>query len=204
MNTNRRRFLRAASALLLFPAITSSRGSDAMSHPAKPKIVPAGAGQHFWALGVHVTVRVTSEDTNGAYSVFEDVVPPGGGPPLHSHSKEDETMLVLDGELEVTLAEQTVTVRPGTFVHMPRGVPHRFKNTTNASARMLLSYTPGGFEQWFTEIGTPATADATGPAPEVTREGIQRAVAAAERYGVHFAKPQKPANPGNTADREQP
>jgi hypothetical protein len=53
---------------------------------------------------------------------------------------------------------------------------------------MLLTYTPGGFEQWFFEIGTPATQDTSTPPAHPTPEQLQGAVAAAERYGVTFAK----------------
>lgn len=154
----------------------------------KAKIVPPGEGQTIWAMGIHVTVRVTAEDTGGAYSVFEDVVPPGGGPPLHVHTREDETMFVLEGELEAVLGDQTATVKPGTFIHMARGTPHRFKNLTDKPTRMLLSYTPGGFEKWFLEIGTPATADSSTPPAPPTPADLQRAVVAAERFGVTFIK----------------
>jgi quercetin dioxygenase-like cupin family protein len=193
MDTTRRKFIHTASGLLLAPAVVQAADSQ-VTGLTKPKIVPAGEGRAVWAMGIHVTVRVTGEDTNGAYSVFEDVVPPGGGPPPHTHTREDETMFVLEGELEATLGDQTAIVRPGTFVHMARGTPHFFKNKSGKPARMLLTYTPGGFEQWFFETGTPATQDTSTPPAHPTPEQLQRAVAAAERYGVTFAaKGQAPA-----------
>ena len=49
-----------------------------------PKIVPAGAGRTVTVLGGDViTIKVTAEETGGAFSVFETITPPGGGPPPH-------------------------------------------------------------------------------------------------------------------------
>ena len=184
--SNRRHFIGAASGLLVLPTLPAIAAAEKAPVTTRPKIVPPGEGRAVWAMGIHVRVLVTSDDTNGAYSAFEDIVPPGGGPPLHVHSLEDETMFVLEGELEAVLGDQTATVKAGTFIHMARGTPHRFKNLTDRPARMLLSYTPGGFEKWFFEIGTPATADSSKPPAHPTPAELQRAVTAAERFGVSF------------------
>lgn len=190
MKTNRRAFIQSASGLLVTSSLVSTARAEQVSTTLKAKIVTANQGNRIWAMGIYVIVRVTSQDTNGAYSVFEDIVPPGGGPPLHTHTKEDETMFVLEGELEVTLSEQTTTVHAGTFIHMPRGVAHRFKNVSDRDARMLLSYTPGGFEQWFLDVGTPAKEYTIDSRPKLEPNDIKRAVVAAERYGVTFTRPE--------------
>jgi mannose-6-phosphate isomerase-like protein (cupin superfamily) len=43
----------------------------------------------------------------------------------HAHADEDEMFLVIDGELQLELRERTVTLRPGEFFIVPRGVEHR-------------------------------------------------------------------------------
>jgi quercetin dioxygenase-like cupin family protein len=182
----RRHFLLAGAGALGLAPISASAAESAA--PMAPKIIPPGEGKAVWAMGVHVTLKVISEETGGAYAAFEDIVPPNAGPPPHTHTKEDETMLVLEGELEVTLGEKTQTVKAGTFIHMPRGVPHNFKNRSDKPARMFLTYTPGGFEKWFLEVGTPA-ADANSPAPKPTPDDLKKAVAAAQTYGVRFGLP---------------
>ena len=43
----------------------------------------------------------------------------------HAHEHEDEMFLVMHGELQLEFRERTVTVRPGEFCIVPRGVEHR-------------------------------------------------------------------------------
>jgi len=153
-----------------------------------PLVVGAEQGTQVWAMGVLVTVKVKAADTGGAYSVFEDFIPPGAGPVPHTHTKEDETIFVLEGKLRAWLGGKQYDVKVGDFVHMPRGVQHYFKNVSDEPTRMLLTYTPGGFEQWFLDIGKPVTPGSK-VSPEITPDDIKKAVAQAQKYGVQFTKP---------------
>jgi quercetin dioxygenase-like cupin family protein len=148
----------------------------------KPGMVPKNAGTPLWVLGMLVTLKADSRMTGGAYAVFENVVPPGRGVPLHVHTREDETLYLLDGELEVVLGEKTEFAATGDFVNMPRGIPHRFRNVGSRAANLLLSFTPGGLEQMFVDVGTPVAASPD-KAPEVTPEDIRKARKLAEKYG---------------------
>lgn len=168
------------------PQIALAQGAEERK-TGEPKVVGDGDGTKVWAMGVLVTVKVKSEDTGGAYSVFEDMIPPGAGPVPHTHTKEDETIFVIEGKLRAWLGGKQYDVATGDFVHMPRGVQHYFKNVSDKPTRLLLSYTPGGFEQWFLDIGTPVTDKDQLP-PQITPEAIKRAVVAAEKYGVKFEK----------------
>src|SRR3954470_4275578 len=82
---------------------------------------------------------------------MEALVPPGGGPPPHIHTREDETYYILSGQIEVVLGEETLVAGPNDFVKVPRGTVHRFTNTGTETARMLLTFTPAGIEHWFEE-----------------------------------------------------
>lgn len=187
----RRQFVTTAVGGVACASLVSSLDSTAAEDvPAgsAPKVVARKAGTQVWAMGVLVTVKVRGEDTGGSYSAFEDFIPPGAGPVPHTHTKEDETIFVLEGKLRAWLGGTQYDVAAGDFVHMPRGVEHYFKNVTDTPTRLLLTYTPGGFEQWFLDVGKPATADAT-TAPPITSNDIAQAVAAAQKYGVQFRKP---------------
>ena len=126
----RRAFLQTSLGVVAgAAAMTSGRHAKAETKPAltSPKVVSDDEGTKVWAMGVLVTVKVKAEDTGGAYSVFEDLIPPGAGPVPHTHTKEDETIFVIEGELRAWLGGKQYDVKAGDFVHMPRGVEHYFK-----------------------------------------------------------------------------
>ena len=155
-----------------------------------PVNVQPGGGRSVWLVGDLIEVRLTSEDTGGAYSIVEETTPPGGGPPPHSHRDEDEALYVLEGELEFLLGEETVPAGAGTCVHAPRGVLHTWRNVGASPSRVLAVVTPGGLERFFLEAGEPA-ADASSPPPGPP--DIEKVMAAAARYGVDIPPP-----PGQT------
>src|SRR5256885_13579158 len=97
----------------------------------------------------------TGEDTNGKYAMWEAIVPPGGGPPPHVHSREEEGFYVLEGEIAFTVNGERVVAAAGTFANMPVGTPHSFKNESGQPARMLISRAPAGLEQVFFEFCVP-------------------------------------------------
>jgi quercetin dioxygenase-like cupin family protein len=100
-------------------------------------------------LGDTVRVFATGADTGGQYALVEVSTAPGGGPPLHLHTREDEAFYVLEGEVTITVGGVAHVLRPGCFAFGPRGVPHRFQNTGARPSRMLVFITPAGFEAFF-------------------------------------------------------
>jgi mannose-6-phosphate isomerase-like protein (cupin superfamily) len=82
-----------------------------------------GEGESVWLVGDLIEVRLSAEDTGGAYSMIEETTPPGGGPPPHLHANEDEAFCVLEGEVEFLLGEGTIPAGAGTCVHAPKGHP---------------------------------------------------------------------------------
>ena len=133
-------------------------------------------------LGEQVTCRAASEDTDGTFSMFEVVSPPGGGPPLHLHEREDESFYVLDGELLVQSGDRRFTAAPGAFVRFPRGTVHAYRNATDRPVRLLVVVTPGGYEGFFEAMSqVPIPAD--GP-PD-----FGQVIAVAQRFGVRVTGP---------------
>ncbi len=109
---------------------------------------------------------------------MEALVPAGGGPPPHIHTREDETYYVLAGEIEVLLGEETVVAGPNDFVNIPRGTVHCFRNTGTETARMVLTFTPAGIEGWFEECLERAPNEVQ-EAPDNVDEVVARYIAAA-------------------------
>src|SRR5450755_2948194 len=148
----------------------------------------AGEGRTIAVVGDVYRFLATGEDTNGKYALWEAVVPPGGGPPPHVHSREEEGFYILEGEITVQIGEERIVATTGMFANMPVGTPHSFKNETDRLARMLISVAPAGLEQMFFEVGQPVPAGATtGPPP--TKEEIEKMLAVAPRYGIEIGLP---------------
>jgi quercetin dioxygenase-like cupin family protein len=150
----------------------------------RPYEVRAGDGERIWIVGDTLTFKATAETTGGSLTVLEVDAMPGAGPPPHVHTREDETFYVLDGTFEILLGDETVRAEPGDFAFVPRGTVHRFANTGDTPARMLITFSPSGMEGFFRAAGTPADGD--GPAPPLDESEIARTDDVAERYGMRI------------------
>jgi len=117
----------------------------------------------FWYAGNFVQVPVDSADTDGRFAVVETVARPGSEPPLHVHHREDETFIVIEGEVQVTCGGKDYRLGAGDVKFAPRGIPHTFRILT-PEARMVNVITPGGFENFFRTLGWPAGVGAMPPA----------------------------------------
>ena len=131
--------------------------------PRPPVVLPPERQQSLGTWGVTVKVLLTAADTGGRYGVIEYVAPPTGlGPPLHLHREMEESFHMQEGTIHFRLGDQTVAAGPGTFVHVPAGVPHAFWNEGPGPARYFGTFAPGGFENYFAELCELAEAH---PAP---------------------------------------
>jgi mannose-6-phosphate isomerase-like protein (cupin superfamily) len=148
-----------------------------------------GDGRSLRVLGEVVTYKITSERTGGAYSLFEVVSEPSGGPPPHVQHREDETFYVLEGEYEFLDDGHTMRVGKGSLVYVPKGNLHTYKNVGTTPGKMLVSQTPGGLhERFFEEIGQEAQDNLKPIAHEVL-PNAERSVAIAAMYGIEIPPP---------------
>lgn len=148
-----------------------------------------GEGRTIAVVGDVYRFLATGEDTNGKYALWEAFVPPGGGPPPHVHSREEEGFYVLKGEITFLVGDQRIVATAGMFAHMPVGTPHAFKNESGKSARMLISVAPAGLEKMFFEVGQPVAQGAT-TAPPPTKEEVEKLLAVAPRFGIEIMLPE--------------
>jgi len=149
-----------------------------MSNPNDNKramVVQPGEGEAVWFLHGRMTVKATAEGTNGAFGLTEVVIPPGFSPPMHVHHREEESFYVLEGELTVRCGDDTFPAKAGTFVTMPRDVPHGFIVASDTPVRMLNLMTPGGGEGFFVDAGRPALTDGMPPAGPLEIERLKQA-----------------------------
>ena len=120
---------------------------------------PSGSGATYWGPGDLYRFLVTGEETGGAYFAMEAVVPPGGGPPPHIHTREDETVYVLEGEFRWKLGDELSSTGPGSFVFIPRGVPHTWQVVGETNGRMLVTFFPAGMEGFFDRLSSMTEFD---------------------------------------------
>ena len=127
-----------------------------MQEEKKPQLegiaLPPEGGKAIHVLGNPWMIKARAEDTGGSIAVMEGTFRPGSGAPAHVHRQHEETFYVLEGEFAFQLGTQTVKATAGTFVFVPRDVPHAFENVGNQPGRIVGIMTPGGYEKFFEEL----------------------------------------------------
>lgn len=128
----------------------------------KPIVLGPGEGTTIEGpAGGPLTFKVRGAESHGSLTALENVIAPGDGPPLHTHANEDEAWYVLEGELQFRLGETTAAAPSGSFVFVPRGEPHCFRNPGRRPARILVLFTPSGMERFFTGFADLQEIDPT-------------------------------------------
>ena len=148
----------------------------------------AGEGRTIAVVGDVYRFLATGDETDGKFAMFEAFVPPGGGPPPHVHSREEEAFYILEGTVTFRVGDAVIRAEAGTHVTLPVGVPHGFANETHARARMLITMAPAGLEEMFFEVSRPVPEETTTTEPP-TPEEIGMLLAAAPRYGITILGP---------------
>src|SRR5918992_1515036 len=150
-----------------------------MAHHRRMNTITAHRGPELFA-GSRFTWHLTAEQNGGQSSLADVLVRPGGEPPLHVHAHEDETYLVLEGELTFQRGLERIAAGPGTAVHLE-------------IARVILLVTPGGLEQAFAKLAVPTDLELppvpTGPPSREEAEALSEAFA---DLGVTFVGPPLP------------
>jgi mannose-6-phosphate isomerase-like protein (cupin superfamily) len=134
-------------------------------------VLTPGGGKVIQVLGNPWTIKVGVEQTDGLISVMEGSFRPRTGAPAHIHHQHEETFYVLEGEFLFQMGDQSVKATAGTFVFVPRDVPHAFENVGNQAGKILGIMTPGGYEKFFEEL---AQLPPGPPDPEKFQEIFQK------------------------------
>jgi quercetin dioxygenase-like cupin family protein len=97
--------------------------------------------------GSSIELKVESSQSGGDYGVVLWTVRAGEEPPLHTHSREDELVYVVQGQLVARVGDTRVEVGPGAYAALPRGAPHTIE-VVGDQATLLVSFVPGGLERF--------------------------------------------------------
>ena len=120
-------------------------------------VVAISEGERFCAGEDEARIIVSGKDTDGRYSLLEWTVAACGKPyeadnrdySPHLHKKYEETFHIQEGSLEFLIQDNVVTLSAGDFVRVPPGVKHGYQNVSGKAVKMLVTFTPGGFEELF-------------------------------------------------------
>jgi mannose-6-phosphate isomerase-like protein (cupin superfamily) len=146
-------------------------------------VSPDGGPSVRWGPAGTMRIVAGAGSTDGTFSLCEVTEPPDSAAPLHVHHGEAEAFYILEGTIELTCGEQSVTATAGDFAYAPRDVPHKYVVIGPRPARVLLMFSPPGFESFFAEAGAPLDQPAEGP-PDPTH--LQRL---AEKYECEILEP---------------
>lgn len=150
-------------------------------------LVESGRGRALWHLGALLNFKALGEETGGRFWALEGLADRRMAVPLHVHTHEDEVWYVLEGEIRFLVGEEDRVGGPGTFVYIPRGVPHTFQ-VVSETARWFGLGTPAGLDQWFFDTGAPAGA-LTLPPPADSPPDVAMIVATLRDYGTETLGP---------------
>ena len=135
------------------------------------------------------------EDTGGRWSMMEQLMPKGAGPPPHKHLWSDETFYILAGEITFLHGETIETAGKGAFVNIARNTRHDFRVDSD-TARILNGYTPASMEAMVAELGR-RTHDLTLPeaSPPIPPGKPQMPDELLTRYGLIWLDEPDPLAP---------
>ncbi len=163
-----------------------------LTEPSRPYALNAGEGQAHWFFDSLVTVKAAGDQTDGAFALTEFVNPPAFASPLHVHHDEHEAFYILEGTAEVHCGDESFNVGPGSFVMLPKGIPHWHRVGVETPLHSLV-LTTGQFDRYVSACAEPAQ---THELPPPSSPDMDRAAAAGERFRIEVLGP-PPAPPSS-------
>jgi quercetin dioxygenase-like cupin family protein len=111
-----------------------------------PVLSGPGAGRTVtYGGGSSAELKLEGDQSAGEWAVVELRVRAGDEPPLHTHTREDETLYVLDGAITAYVGDERIEVEAGSYAALPKNVPHGL-SVRGDEVRLLDTVEPAGFE----------------------------------------------------------
>jgi len=184
----RRRFLQTGVAgfcTALLASLPKMNFAKSYHNTEKGIIVREDEGTHILTgrrkIPMTIKLSKTKYGIEGISFCVEDQSP-GRKMRIHKHLNNDELIFIHKGEGMMTLDEETIPVKTGDVVFVPRDTWHGLDNTGNENLLMVFQYTPAGFEEYFIENGTLVGA----PVKERTPEEY---AVTEKKYGMVYKEP---------------
>jgi mannose-6-phosphate isomerase-like protein (cupin superfamily) len=139
-------------------------------------------------LGELAILHTTGKETGGRYSMVELYATKEGEAPWHVHHREDEGFYIIEGEMTIYIGDKVVKARAGDFILAPKDVPHMYTVDSPKYARILMTFSPSGFEDFVRATSVPATS-LTPPEPETVNINYEEVMKLAGQFGAEFVDP---------------
>ena len=140
-------------------------------------VLSPNEGERVQFGGLGVRFMIEGVQSGGTFALVEHPIEPRVlAAPMHTHEREDEYSLVLEGRVGAQIGDDVVVAGPGELIRKPRGIPHAFWNAGDERARLLELIAPAGFEAYFAEMAPILNAE--GPPDVVALREVQG------RYGL--------------------
>jgi len=120
--------------------------------------LPPGEGTNYQWENDHTFVKVSGDDTGGAYTLMEDNLKASFALGLHRHDHHAETFYILHGTVDFCVDGDWIKAEAGATLHVPPGVPHACR-TSGSAAKMLMVYQPSGFDGFLAELALMSEED---------------------------------------------
>jgi quercetin dioxygenase-like cupin family protein len=115
----------------------------------EPVLTGPSAGRTVtYGSGSSAELKLAGEQADGDWAVVEWRLRAGDEPPIHTHTREDETLYVLDGSITAYVGDQRIDVEAGSYAALPKDVPHGL-TVRSGEARLLITVEPAGAEYFF-------------------------------------------------------
>ena len=112
----------------------------------KPVLTGPSAGRTITKpTGSSFELKLEGEQAGGDWAVVEWRLRAGDEPPIHTHTREDETIYVLDGAITAYVGDERIEVEAGSYAALPKDVPHGL-TVRGDEARLLVTLEPAGAE----------------------------------------------------------
>ena len=147
----RRHFIQTAFLGLAAPAIPPASLLYPSSSQTTGIVVQPDEGDTYLVReNTPLTIKI-SKRSHGidSISVCTEVIPAGGGIPVHKHLNEDESFFFMQGSGIITVGEKEFKVAAGTSAFVPKNTGHSFKNSGTEPVVFTFGYSPAGFEDFF-------------------------------------------------------
>jgi len=162
----------------LIVSLATASGSGAVRVAAEQAQARAVGEGWFSAFGLKIRVEVSTSSTNGVMSATRVISPPGGGPPAHSHTREDEVFLIVRGRYRFwQKGMPTIDASAGSLVRQHKGMIHQYRNVSNEEGEHIVICLPGGLEELFAIVASEQL---------IVPRDMQRVIALSADYGIKY------------------